>query len=604
VGVGETWNRAGSEANQPGGGAPHAVALGLAVAAALVGALGQAAAQQYPATPYQPPAQPENPANPYQPPAQSLYPSNPYPPPAQNAVPGQGQGPGAFGAPGQGPGAVTAPALPFGGPAAQGAPAAPVETPPAFIITPAIELDTAFTDNALNTPSQKQADVYATISPSVFATADTLHLQGVFNYNPQAIEHVAVSSQDQIIQNMLLNGTATLVPERFFFDAHAEMSDQSRTGNRGFGNPTQLSTSTATQTTAFSGSPYFQFHFGPAGDAELRYTFSQTLSDGNTAAITSTIPGQSVGALSNMTQNEVSAKYASGELFSRMKFNGDADYQVSDQSLNNSRHGIVTVGADYALTPIFDLLGNGGYERLDFPEQTAASGFNGNYVGPTYQGGVQYHPRDDRLLALNYGKTEGQNTFSGNATWALTPLTTLTASYASQTQTEQQQLLQTLGIATQVTPGQTVNQQTNLPLSFVNPNLPLQNQVTRTTTLQAGALIQGGERNKYTFQFIRTEMDALTTGASSQTSNGGIISWFRDMSPDLSGSLSAGYSASTTTTPGALSTTTEAVTATAGVSYLLTPTLSGNASYTLSRQSGAGGVILVDLVSVGLHKSF
>ncbi len=361
MGVGEAWDRAGSEANQPGGGIPYAVALGLAVAAALGGAL-PAAAQEYPANPYPQPAQQANPfqapaqeypANPFPGPAQPTFPTNPYPAPntapSPGQVPGQGAAPGGLAAPGQPPALNAAP----GAPAPPGAAGAAVETPPPIVFIPALDLITSFTDNALSTPSQKQADVYETISPSIFTTADTARLNGMFSYNPQAIEYLNVTSQDQIIQNMLLNGTATLVPERFFFDAHAEMSEQSRTGDRGFGNPTLPATSTSTQTTGYSGSPYLQFHFGPVGDAELRYIFSQTVFSGNTEAISSTIPGQSVGALSNSTQNEGSLKFTSGEVFSRMQFNADADYQASDQSQENERHTLLTVGGQYAVTPTF-----------------------------------------------------------------------------------------------------------------------------------------------------------------------------------------------------------------------------------------------------------
>jgi len=608
VGVGEAWDRTGAAANRPGRGAPFGAALVLSVAATLASGARLATAQEYPANPYPQPTQPlyptnpfgspAQPANPFQAPAQE-YPTNPFPsPPPTLPGPGAGQG-GGPAEPGQPP-----PPRGGGGGQAPGAQGAAVAIPPPLVFLPSIETDISFTDNALATTSQKQADAYATISPSLFATADTVRLKGTFNYSPEAIEHVVVSSQDTVIQNMLLNGTATIVPERFFFDGHAEMSEQSRLGGRGFGNTTQIQTSQATQTTAYTGSPYVQFHFGPIGDAELRYSLSQSVFSGSTGAINSTIPGQSVGPLSNSTQNDVSAKFTSGDVFQRFRFTGNADFLMVNESLNNERHYTLTAGGDYALTPTFDLTATAGYERLDFPEQSAASGFNGNFVGPTYQGGFIFHPREDRSVALNYGKTEGQNTFSGTASWAVTPLATLSASYASHTESQQQQLLDTLGTATQTTPGQTIDATTGLPLSLANPNLPLQNQVTRTKTLSAGALIQGGQRNHYTIQFNRTVMDTLTTGGSSTKSNGILVGWLRDLSPDLSSDLSGGYSTTSTGASGSSSSSIDTVTASAGLKYNLTPTLTGAATYTLSRESGVGGVILVDLVTIGLRKDF
>ena len=581
----EACERAGAE--EARGGAPFAVILGLAAAGlSLFGPSEKAAAQGYTGGP--------NPATAT--PQQGIQ--NPFGPPATTAPQQAPQSP--FGPP-----ATTAPQpglqSTFGPP---GAPAQPVAQPPPLVITPSLDVQTTFTDNALSTPSQKQSDVYFTVSPALFATEDSARLNGVFNYSPQAIEHVAVSSQDQIIQNLLMSGTATVVPERFFFDAHASMSDISRTGARGFGNPTEAPSSTSTHSTAYSGSPYAQFHFGPVGDAEVRYIFSQTLFSGNTAAIGSTVPGQAVGGLSSDTQNEGKATFVSGEILSRLQLNTLLDYQKDDTvSVDNSTHAIGTVGGSYALYPTFDLIANGGYERLNYPNQPA-TGFSGNYDGATYQGGFHYHPRDDRSITLQYGKTEGQNTLSGNASWAATPLLTLTASYSAQTQTEQQSIQQNLGLATQTTPGQTINQQTGLPLSLTNPNLSLQNEVTRTKTLDAGVMYQYGQRNRYIFQFTRTELGVLAGGASSQTTDGGILTWQRDLSPDLTGNLSGGYSATVSQTTGTLPSTSEAVTATVSFNYALTDTLFGTASYSLVRQSGVNGVVLVDLATVGLHKNF
>jgi uncharacterized protein (PEP-CTERM system associated) len=588
--VGEVGDRAGPDASRPIGKASYALAFSLAAAALLLSPLDKAAAQGYAG-----------------------------PPAPATAAPGVGGGSQGFAGP-------PAPNTPAGGAPAtnQGyaGPPPPTGAPggaaggtagaPSLLIQPALDLTTEFTDNALQTTTNRQSDIIGIISPSLFVTDDSPSVTGVLDYNPQAIEHVNITSENQIIQNGLLNGTATIIPDHFFFDAHATALEASRTGEQGLNNPNQIPTTAATQTTAYSASPYFDFHLSTIGDVELRYTLSQTLFSGNTGAIASSVPGQSVGALSSSTENEWSARYTSGDLLSRLQLTGLADYQESTGSaITDFSHALVTVTGDYALSPIFDLIGMGGYENLEYPNETAAAGavgvaggFTGNYEGPTYQGGFKYHPREDRFVELTYGKSEGFDSFSGDASWALTALATLTGSYSTQTETEQQQLQQNLGLATQTAPGQTINSQTGLPLSLVNPNLPLQNEVTRTTNLNVGALFQGGQRNHYSVQLVRSQQTALSSAASSTTTSGVVGIYTRDMSPDMTGSFSAAYSATTTTAPGVISTTSESVTATLSFNYQLTDTLSGNASYAFSRQTQVGGIVLTDLLTVGLHKSF
>jgi uncharacterized protein (PEP-CTERM system associated) len=565
-----------SQANQPKGGAPHSAVIILGSALAVLAPLG-AAAQGVP------------------------YGAGPVLPVPNNPLPGQPLAPPQPGAPAE-PGAL-APGGELAAPAA--GPTAAGQQPP-WLITPSLAVSGQFTDNALGTPSQKKGDFITEVQPSLFITGQSSRLNGVFDYSPEALEHAAETSQNQIIQNLLVNGTVTAVPERLFFDGHAAMDETSRFGGRGFGNTTQIPTSDATRTTAYSGSPYVQFHFGTKGDAELRYTLSQTLFSGNTAAIPSATPDQAVGAISNSTQNEASAKFTSGEVLSRLLFTFNADYQRFNSTGSlDSRHALASAGGIYEVNPLFDLTSDLGYERLSYPNQAIAA-FAGNSTGITWHGGFRYHPREDRSVVLNYGRAEGQTGLSGNANYALTPFTTLSASYSQAVQTQQQQILANLQTATETAPGNTVDQTTGLPLPISNPNLSLQNQISRTKTLQAGIQMQDGLRNKYALSLNRTEEEVLTLGTISQTTNGSLFSWSHDLSPDTTGIATAGYS-TTQSKGGGVGlppTTSEAATLALQLTYALSDTLTSSAAYTFVRQTTFGGAVLTNLLTVGLRKNF
>ena len=495
------------------------------------------------------------------------------------------------------------------GTAAGGGPAG--GNPPNWVFTPAIEVDEAATDNVFQTTTSRQSDLVTTISPSLFVTGSSPRLQGTFDYSPQAFEHVTAPEENQVIQNLLGQGTLTAVPNLLFFDGSATSSEASRIGGVGYGNNVQIPTSVATQTTVYSGSPYARLHFGDDGDAELRYTFSQMLYSGETGSIPTTVPGEAIPPITNGTQNEASAKYNTGAAFNRLQFSADLDYLVYDSTaLTDSRNSQASVGGSYQLTRTLALLANGGYQRLIYPGQPSV-----DYTGPTWSGGFTYQPRDDRVVSLSYGRNEGQNSFTGNMNYALTQLTKVSASYSEQDLTEQQEELQGLGLATQTTPGATISQGTGLPFSIDNPNLALQNAVSRVQNLSAGISMQGGQRNQYTLTFNRLDDAVLGVGGFSQTTSGGLASWNRDMSPNSSGSLSLGYSTTVSSGAGVLAGTMDTLTVNVSYSYNLTPTLTAGANYTLYRETGGGGIgiggavgasgtVLVDTLTVTLRKTF
>ena len=475
---------------------------------------------------------------------------------------------------------------------------------PAWTILPSVSASEAFTDNVFATPTQRQSDLISTLAPDLFISGESARLHGVFEYSPALIKYLANSSQDQVQQNLFTNGTLTAVPDLFFIDGNASISTQSRQGGRGFNNTSQIPTTQSTQTAAYSGSPYLRLHFGADGDAEFRYTFSQTVFNGNTGPVTDSLTGQNLGSLSNATQHAVSFSYNTGEALSRLQFGFLSSYVqlISGSGGLDSRHATDTVSATYAVTDAVSALFGGGYEKLVYPQLPAD-----NFSGPNWSLGARYRPREDRQITLSYGESEGQDTFAGSMLYALTGDATLSGSYSQQNTTQQQQILQNLGASTLTAPGLLpTNPTTQLPQTITNPNLALQNGVFRAQNLQLGLAVTRA-RNHYQALFSRSEQTSLSGGSTSQTTDGGVVSWGRDLSPVTTGAVSAGYS---TTTSGASAGVAAApgiaaLTVAVSLNVTLGPSLTAGANYALSRQTGGStGAVVVDTVSVSLRKTF
>lgn len=510
-------------------------------------------------------------------------------------------------------GGVAGPAT---GPGGAAAPGGARDGTPSLLIVPSIAVSEQFTDNVLQTATQRLSDAITTITPGISISDQSSRLIGQFSYNPEAIEHLAVTSQDQVIQNLFGTGTFIAVPNLLFFDADASASEASRVGGLGYGNQAQIPTSAAVQTYAYSGSPYLRFHYGDYGDLELRYRFSETIFSGNTGAIASTVPGQAVSAISNSTINQLSENFTSGEAYGRLQLTAAFDFvDYSSADATSSKDLTINVAANYRIINSLFAILSGGYEKLVYPGEPA--GFDGAYTGPDYSAGFRYQPREDRSVQLTYGRSQGQHEFAGNAQYALTKLTNLSASYSEQVSTPQQQLLQNVAQATQLPTGPIVNQTTNLPQSTVNPNLALQNGVFRTQTLSGGVSMIGGPRDTYSLYFNRSVENALSAGSFSQTADGINFGWSRDISPFTQGSLSAGYSTTTSAAiAGMGNTSSDSLTFAVSLNYGLTPTLTAGASYQLTRQDGISGSItggtigsstgsvIIDLITLSLRKTF
>ncbi len=475
-----------------------------------------------------------------------------------------------------------------------------------FLITPRISLEETATDNVRGTAKGRQSDLITTVAPGVFIQGQSTRLQGSLDYSPTALRHITATDQDTVVQNMLGNGTFTAVPDLLFFDANASMSQQSRSGVRGFSNTTEVPNGDQTQEMTFAGSPYVRFHLGNFADSEIRYRFSQADFTGNTGALISPVTGQALSSLSDATEQQALASVTTSQQFSRLQGRLSGEYDTISYSGGSlsQRNEQVSLDLTYPITQVIYAITSGGYQRLTYSQEPQL-----NVTGPTYKIGARYALNDQQTVELDYGRQDGENSFSGSARYALTPVTSVSASYTKQRYSIQQQLLQGLLTTTPTGPGTAISNVTGLPTSVINgvqnPNVPLRNDIVLAEDALLG-LTNAVGRNSYSLVFSHVDQISLLHLSPDTTSNGAVATWSRELSPSLTSNFSVSYDL---VSPGS----SNVVTVAASLGYALTETLHAGILYNLIVTSGGSpgttstlgtGATVINNLTLSLIKSF
>ena len=210
---------------------------------------------------------------------------------------------------------------------------------PAWIVTPGLGVDVGVTDNALEISSPRRADVFTDIYPSIGITGDTRRLQVNANYSPVITEFAQTPSRNLVAQYLSGDAFATVVPDLFYVDLRASITQSSVTGGYGTfggygpsGSPS-LNGRDQVQSSSVGFTPYLTHRFDGWGTGTLSYSLTYTAQDGygasgNVGSTTTTIPF-STGAYSGygvnpaflgnqdlLTNNEL-AQFTTGENLGR-----------------------------------------------------------------------------------------------------------------------------------------------------------------------------------------------------------------------------------------------------------------------------------------------
>lgn len=407
---------------------------------------------------------------------------------------------------------------------------------PAWLIIPRIDIQEEATDNVRQSTTQRTADLVTTVSPGIFVSGETPALRTTLDYSPSIQRNAVATDQDAIYQRGLATATATLLPDRLFFDARGSAFEGSLTGADAAFSPESLPRAERTQVLAASAGPVVKVPVFDQGAAELRYTLGDTQFLENTSTLSGGI-STPVNSISSAIQQELRASIDSGQSFGRIESRLILDATRIDiaSSTASSEAAYVVDETRYKLWSNFTLIGSLGYQVYDFPEAPAL-----DLSGPTGSGGFEYTPNPNSYIRLTYGHRDGANSFQGDAHYAFTPLTTAFASYVESITTPQQSILGNLSSAAETSTGTIVSSQTGLPLSLYNSEIALQNDILRVGTL-TGGITADLSPNRFTVTFMQQTIQSLTGATSNDASIGGTVGWTRSVSPTTNFSLTTAY---------------------------------------------------------------
>lgn len=498
-----------------------------------------------------------------------------------------------------------------------------------WIVTPSLGVDVGFTDNALQVSSPRRADFFTVVTPSIAITGDTARLKVNASYSPTITAFAQTSGRTRVDQYLTGDALATVVPDLFYVDLRSFITQSSITGGYGpYGN-TSLNGQDQVQTLSVAVTPYLVHRFDGWGTGTLSYSFAYTTQSdyGSGSAITNTPssapfsssdPYQGGGVRSaflgnqDLITNRELAQFSSGENLGRTNLTGTVSLeQFSGGGVYSGAYrNLYTIDGAYALNRSIALVGEIGYESLRYAGVSPIQ-----VESPVYQAGVRWTPKPDSSITVTYGRRDGLDSVFVDGSYAPTARTRIYASYSTgltSSAEDQQNLLQ----GATFTGGYVTSAQTGAPLVSTNNAFGTQNAIYELRRLTVTAVLL---EPRDTFSLGVTHEDRKVVGGGVLVGNGGYggtygqFGWQHDLRPGVSTGVFLQYGTNTTqlvvpagSTVG-VSSDEQFVTASAGVNYALSASLTGRATYLLNSRFGSGVSTrnyLENIVLVGLRKVF
>ena len=336
------------------------------------------------------------------------------------------------------------------------------DTPPATkgVSTPNLQITGQFgaseeyTDNAGAVAGSGAraagGDFITAFQPGIVITDTSQRLQVNIDYHPVAQIYAENTGFSQFEEQGNGDILATLLPGWLFFDARGSISQQAVFGGLGPASTVTLSPNERETVSSFSVSPYVTRTFGGTGTAQagVSYSYSATDSPGSV----SQFAGQTALEQAQFLQNEGAygsseqgterayANFTTGEDYGRLRDRAgiDASYYTGAGALAGGRRVLATDDASWAWNRGITLLGEAGYESLDYPR----SGYS--YIGPVGSGGVKLTFAKNSSATLEYRYTDGFGSILAQVSVQATPRIRIFGGYSESITTFDQDQTNTL----------------------------------------------------------------------------------------------------------------------------------------------------------------
>jgi len=316
--------------------------------------------------------------------------------------------------------------------------------PPSLQINGQVGLSQAYTDNAGEMSGLGRAagdDFITSLSPVINVIDTSQRLQINMTYRPVGQLYARNFNFSQIQEQFSGSMQATALPGWLYVDARASVSEQSVYGGLGPTTTVTLAPNDRETTSSFSVSPYVSRSFGGLGTlvAGAGYTYSDTEAPGQSLA---GLPQNSLDSYGSsfLGTERGFASFTTGEDLGRLedKLGTDDSFYNGSGALAGARRILLTDDISYAATRSVSLLGEAGWEFLDYPQ----GGYR--YTGPIGSGGVQLKARPGSSVTVEYRYVDGFGAAFVQGSVAVTPRIRVFGGYSEGISTFQQDVQNTL----------------------------------------------------------------------------------------------------------------------------------------------------------------
>src|SRR5216684_3132153 len=463
---------------------------------------------------------------------------------------------------------------------------------PAFLIQPNIGIVEDLSDNVLNAHAGAKAASLTRPSAGLSISADTVHLQALMNTSLEYDKYYPVVIPDRLNVNLTAYGLGTVVPEVFFVDGRAAVSQLSTSGGVGFSNPALIPRSQQTQVFTTSVSPIIRERFGDLVEADLRANLG-IVNSGN-GLLGNSGTASPVTSLANVRQERTTLTVAVGRGYGVLGARLTVDAaKTESQSVAESTQIRSFADVQYKFDPVFAAVGRVGFENLRYP--LAGLAFN----EPTFLVGGQMTTALASAV-LRFGRQDGSYGFDGAMRFQITPALAMLASHQHSLGSSSESILTNLNNSSLDLYGTMVDSSTALPIGLANPEFAATTDLLRYQQSPVALELDAGRLDSFRlFAFLDHQL-SLAGASNSDTGKGVSFSWFRSLTPDLTSVVALGYA---TRVAGGGSKT---ATVDLALNYAMTETLTGTARYELTDNQShiSTGSFLANVFEVTLKKSF
>lgn len=214
---------------------------------------------------------------------------------------------------------------------------------------------------------------------------------------------------------------------------------------------------------------------------------------------------------------------------------GDGDFDDDDDDDDFTRF-TTTLDAQVVVTRQFSLLGSVGFERIE------EESFSEEPDGLIWSVGFEARPNQRLEATASYGRRFEDDIYSFDVRYEITERSVFQASFDRTLETEETLFLNDLSFLSVDQQGNFIDTRTGLPLQEDVELFGLEDDVFFTDRFRADLNLVRG-RNRYNVNAFFEEREIISAGEEDETETiwGGGAEWERQLSRDMTGSLSVDY---------------------------------------------------------------